>query len=149
MSVTACPIAMIHAPLDYVWEFLSQPANYALWWDAQTQKIIPEGRAQSGQKIYAKTIEFGKSWDVTVTVDAVDECKHHIDLTTQLPFGITVYNHILCAALQDGSPQVSFGWDFAFSPVWWGWLLEHFAAKQLHQGVADALARLKRAAETT
>jgi hypothetical protein len=26
--------------------------------------------------------------------------------------------------------------------------LEHFAAKQLHEGVADALARLKDAAET-
>ena len=78
-------------------------------WDAQTQRIVPEGHAHAGQKIHAKTIEFGKSWDVTVTVNAVDESKHHIDLTTQLPFGITVYNHILCTPLKHGTTQVSFG----------------------------------------
>jgi len=32
------------------------------------------------------------------------------------------------------------------SPGWWAWLLETFAARQLHAGVADALERLKRAA---
>jgi len=32
--------------------------------------------------------------------------------------------------------------------VWWSWLLEHFGAAMLHHGVADGLARLKRAVET-
>jgi ligand-binding SRPBCC domain-containing protein len=109
MSISACPIAIVLAPLDHVWEFLSEPKNYALWWDAQTQRIVPEGRAHAGQKIDAKTIEAGKSWDVTVTVNAVNESKHQIDLTTSLPFGITVYNHITCTPLKDGTTQVSFG----------------------------------------
>jgi ligand-binding SRPBCC domain-containing protein len=109
MSINVCPIAVVHAPLDHVWEFLSEPKNFALWWDAQTQGIIPDGRAQAGQKILAKTVEMGKSWDLTVTVNDVDESKHHIDLTTALPFGITVYNHITCTALKDGNTQVSFG----------------------------------------
>jgi len=109
MSVSTCPIATVNAPLDHVWEFLSEPKNFALWWDAQTQKIVPEGRAHAGQKIHAKTIEAGKSWDVTVTVNAVDESGHQIDLTTQLPFGITVYNHITCRSLRDGTTHVSFG----------------------------------------
>ncbi len=30
---------------------------------------------------------------------------------------------------------------------WMGWLIEHFGAGMLHQGVEDSLARLKRAAE--
>lgn len=109
MSVNVCPIAIINAPLDHVWEFLSEPKNYALWWDAQTQNIVPEGRANAGQKIHAKTMEIGKSWDVTVTVNAVDEPKHQIHLITALPFGITVYNHITCTPLKDGNTHVSFG----------------------------------------
>lgn len=109
MSINVCPITTVDSSLDHVWEFLSEPKNYALWWDAQTQSIIPEGRAHTGQKIYAKTTEFGKAWDVTVTVNAIDESKHQMDLTTQLPFGITVYNHIACISLQNGTTQVSFG----------------------------------------
>jgi len=109
VSLRTCPIAIIDASPDHVWEFLSEPKHFALWWDAQTQSITPEGRAHSGQKIHAKTIEAGKSWDVTVTINAVDESNHQIDLTTQLPFGITVYNHITCTPLQAGTTQVSFG----------------------------------------
>jgi len=32
--------------------------------------------------------------------------------------------------------------------VWWGWALEHFFSRQLHQGVEDAPKRLKLAAES-
>lgn len=109
MVLNVCPVAIVNASLDRVWEFLSEPKNYALRWDAQTQRIIPEGRADPGQKIHAKTMEVGMAWDLTVTVNAVDESKHQIHLTTALPFGITVYNHITCTALKDGSTHVSFG----------------------------------------
>jgi uncharacterized protein YndB with AHSA1/START domain len=51
MTISVCPIVTIHAPLERVWGFLSEPANYALWWDAQTRSIHPEGHAQAGQKI--------------------------------------------------------------------------------------------------
>jgi ligand-binding SRPBCC domain-containing protein len=105
MSVSVCPIAVVNASPERVWEFLSKPSNYALWWDAQTQAIIPEGRAHAGQKIYAKT----NGLNVLVIVNGIDESKRHIDLTTQLPFGITVFNHITCVALPDSTTQVSFG----------------------------------------
>jgi hypothetical protein len=55
MSVSVCPIAIINAPIERVWTFLSEPANYALWRDAQTRSIVPDGRAQSGQKIHAES----------------------------------------------------------------------------------------------
>jgi len=109
MSINVCPVVTVNAPLNHVWEFLSEPKNFALWWDAQTQRIVPEGRAHTGQKIHAKTREAGKSWDLTVTVNEVDEAKHQIHLTTELPFGITVYNHVTCISLKDRSTQVSFG----------------------------------------
>jgi ligand-binding SRPBCC domain-containing protein len=107
--VSVCPIATIHAPAEQVWNFLSEPSNYALWWDAQTRSIIPQGSAQSGQKVYAQAVAFGKQWNVIVTVEKVNKAKRKIDLTTVLPFGITVYNHITCVALKNDSCYVSFG----------------------------------------
>ena len=109
MSVNVCPVAIVNASLEHVWELLSEPNNFALWWDAQTQSIVPEGRAQAGQKIHAKTTEFGRQWDLTVIVNGVDESKHQIHLTTRLPFGITVYNHITCISFNKRITQVSFG----------------------------------------
>jgi hypothetical protein len=105
MSVNVCPIEIINAPIQRVWPFLSEPANYALWWDAQTRSIVPEGRAQSGPRIHAKT----GGLEVNVIVNSLDQSKHQIHLTTMLPFGITVYNHIACTPLANGTCQVSFG----------------------------------------
>jgi uncharacterized protein YndB with AHSA1/START domain len=109
MSISVCPLAAIHAPVERVWSFLSEPANYALWWDAQTRAIVPEGPASPGQKIYAQTRALGKHWTVTVMVKDVDEAKRQIHLTTVLPWGITVHNHITCLPLDPAHCRVSFG----------------------------------------
>jgi len=109
MSVSVCPLATIHAPVERVWNFLSEPANYALWWDAQTRSIVPTGSAKPGQKIHAQTRALGKQWNVYVIVESIDEAKRQIHLTTLLPLGITVHNHITCAPLDNASCRVSFG----------------------------------------
>jgi ligand-binding SRPBCC domain-containing protein len=109
MSINVCPLATIRAPVERVWSFLSEPTNYALWWDAQTRSIVPEGPASPGQKIYAQTTALAKHWTVTITVKDVDEAKRQIHLTTVLPFGITVHNHITCLPLDPAHCRVSFG----------------------------------------
>jgi len=105
VSIRVCPIADIHAPIERVWELLSEPANYALWWDARTRSIVPAGRAQAGQEIHAES----SGLPILVMVDRVDEPKRQIHLTTKLPFGITVFNHITCFALPHSATRVSFG----------------------------------------
>jgi ligand-binding SRPBCC domain-containing protein len=109
MSVFICPIANVDAPLERVWNFLSEPANYALWWDADTRSILPAGPAHLGQKITATSSGFGKQWEVNILVEGVDEKKHQIHLKTMLPLGITVFNHITCTAINNASTQVTFG----------------------------------------
>jgi len=108
MSISACPIATIHAPVERVWSFVSELANYDLWWDAHTLSIVPEGPAAPGQKLYAETA-LGKRWPVTITVEDVDQAKREIRLMTVLPFGITVHNHIICRSLDSARCRVSFG----------------------------------------
>ena len=107
--MNVCPIATINAPIEKVWGYLSEPANYALWWDAQTLSITPEGHAQAGQRVRAQTTEFGRKWNVNLSVEKIDDARHQIDLTTQLPFGITVKNHISCVPIDNTSCRVSFG----------------------------------------
>jgi hypothetical protein len=109
MSLRACPIAPVRAPLQRVWSFLSQPVNYALWWEANTRSIEPKGSAQSGQQIHATSKAFGFSWNVDVLVESVDQERHTLDLMTSLPLGIIVFNHISCKELDPWSCQVSFG----------------------------------------
>jgi Polyketide cyclase / dehydrase and lipid transport len=109
MSLRVCPVATINAPIKRVWRFLSEPANYARWWDARTHSIVPEGPASPGQKIYAQTNALGKYWDVNVLVREVDEAKRQIHLTTMLPWGIAVHNHITCVPLDYAHCRISFG----------------------------------------
>ncbi len=109
MSLTTCPIATVEAPVERVWQFLADPQNYALWWDAETRSIEPAGPARSGQRIFAQTRALGKGWDVQIAIESIDPDKRQLDLTTCLPFGITVHNHIVCAALDNSRCRVSFG----------------------------------------
>jgi ligand-binding SRPBCC domain-containing protein len=109
MSVSVCPIAVVQAPAERVWTLLFEPASYALWWDAETLAIAPAGPAQAGQIITAQTRALGRPWPVHITVNAVDSARRAIDLTTRLPFGITVYNHISAVSIDSRASRVSFG----------------------------------------
>jgi len=109
MSVSICPIATINAPIEHVWRLLADPSRYALWWDAKTVSIVPEGPAQAGQQIFAATSALGRRWDVHLTVEAVSANRRQLDLLTQLPLGITVRNHITCTPLDNQRTYVSFG----------------------------------------
>ena len=109
MSISTCPIATVEAPVEQVWQLLDDPHNYGLWWDAETCSIEPAGPAKSGQRISARTRALGRNWDVQITVASIDRDKRALDLTTQLPFGITVHNHIVCWTLDNKHCRVSFG----------------------------------------
>jgi uncharacterized protein YndB with AHSA1/START domain len=109
MPVSVCPIAVVQASAERVWALLSEPASYALWWDAETLAIAPAGLAQRGQTITAQTRVLGRRWPVLIKVNAVDPARRAIDLTTRLPFGITVYNHITVVPIDSRASRVSFG----------------------------------------
>ena len=109
MTVSVCPIAVVQAPPERVWALLSEPASYAVWWDAETITIVPSGPARPGQQITAKSKAFGRQWPVSITVNSVDAARRAIDLTSRLPFGITVRNHITATPLEGGASRVSFG----------------------------------------
>jgi Polyketide cyclase / dehydrase and lipid transport len=109
MPVSVCPAALVAAPLEDVWALLANPSSYASWWDAKTDAIVPSGPAQPGQRVYAHTYALSWRWKITTVVELVDAARHRIQLTTTLPFGIVVHNHIVCTAVDGASTRVQFG----------------------------------------
>jgi hypothetical protein len=109
MTVSVCPIAIIAAPLERVWALLANPSNYDVWWDAQTDAIVPDGPAQPGQIVYAHTYGLGRRWKITTVVELVDAARHRIQLTTTLPLGIVAHNQLACTAVDGASTRVQFG----------------------------------------
>ncbi len=109
MSVSVCPMAVIAAPLERVWALLADPASYDLWWDAQTDAIVPEGPARPGQTVYAHTAAFGRQWQVTTVVEEVDAARHRIRLTTTLPCGLVGHNQLVATAVDGATTRVAFG----------------------------------------
>ncbi len=147
MSLRVCPIAPVCVPLDRVWSFLVEPANFSLWWHGKTRGVDPLGSAHAGQRIHAQSRTLGIPYNVDLLVERVDERLHALDVMISIPFGIIIFTHASCTALNSSSSQLSFGCEFSFSPVWWGWLLERFASQPLYRGVASTLLRVKTAAE--
>jgi len=109
MTVTACPAALVAAPCAEVWALLADPAAYAGWWDARTERIVPPGPAQPGQTVYGHAVALGTRWPVQTAVEWVDAGRRQIRLRTSLPLGITVTNHITCVPLTDERCRVQFG----------------------------------------
>ncbi len=110
MTKSVCPTANIAAPIECVWALLATPASYSDWWDATTERIVPDGPAAPGQIIYAGADALGLlHLPVIVTVEHVDAAKHHIDLTTRLPLGITAHNHLACAPITEDTIWLQFG----------------------------------------
>jgi len=109
MTVSVCPIATVQAAPEKVWALLSDPARFDLWWDAHTVSITPPGPAQPGQQVAAITHGLGRDWPVHFTVNAVDPGRRTIDLTTRLPLGITLHNHLSVMPVDAGASRVTFG----------------------------------------
>ena len=109
MGFTICPAAVVAAPVESVWELLSEPTLYDEWWDAHTERIVPEGKASPGQMLYAHTSGLGQKWDVALRVEMVNPDRHQIQLHSMLPLGIINDITITCAALDATSCRVQYG----------------------------------------
>ena len=109
MAVSVCPTDIVHAPAERVWALLSDPAKFDLWWDAHTDRITPPGPAQPGQTVEAHAHGLGRDWPIHFAVNAVDPAHHSLDLSTHLPLGIHMHNHLTVVPIDAGSSRLTFG----------------------------------------
>src|SRR4051794_34495980 len=99
MSLNVCPAAVVAAPVEYVWDLISNPAHYEEWADARVERIVPEGPATPGQVLYATTRGLGKRWSITFTVTAIDPDKHRIQMDVALPLGLQLHQTTICTPI--------------------------------------------------
>ena len=109
MVVSVCPGAIVAAPVEDVWELLTQTSRYDEWWDAHLVRSVPEGPAVPGQIGYAWSSEFGKRWNVTFVIKMVNPGKHQVQFDVTLPFGIVDHATITCTPIDAESCRVQFG----------------------------------------
>lgn len=107
MAVTVCPIAVVEASDERVWHLLTTPEGYKAWVDAELLRAEPPGAAIEGQRIFFRTRALGRWWPVSFQVGAVD-APRSLELTVDLPLGITNHEHITVLPLAARQTRVAF-----------------------------------------
>ena len=101
MPLTVCPAATVAAPVEMVWETLTQPTHYGAWADAQLQRIEPDGPAVVGQTIRFTARALTMRWQIVFTVEKVDPVKH--------PLGLQIKPLISCTPLDATTSLLRYG----------------------------------------
>ncbi len=109
MNLTLCPAAVVAAPVESVWELLSEPTLRDEWWDARTVRVVPEGEAAAGQTLYLTSTGLGRKWDVTIRIEVVNPERHQIRWHATLPLGTVNHQTTTCTAIDATSCRVQFG----------------------------------------
>ena len=104
MSLSICPAAVVQAPVELVWELLTEPARRDEWWGVRTERTVPEGDATPGQVIYLRPMLL----KVTLRVERVDPEKHQIHWILTSP-GTINNQTTTCTAIDSGSCRVQYG----------------------------------------
>jgi hypothetical protein len=71
MTVTACPAALIEAPIDRVWALVVDPHAWSAWSGARFEAADPAGPIRVGQRWRLSAPAFGRRWPVRVRVVGV------------------------------------------------------------------------------
>ena len=109
MGLTVCPVAVVAAPVEVVWENLVQWERYSAWANVQVESCEPEGPATVGQTIYFTGKAFGRTLRFSFKVEAVNAARHQLDLHVLFPFGLQEKPHIACTPIDATSCRVQYG----------------------------------------
>ena len=109
MGLSVCPMAIVAAPVETVWELLTDFTHFDAWADAQTERIEPEGPAAAGQTVYLKASALGRAWHVTFHIQAVNAEKHQLRFLADFPLGIHLQENLQCVPIDATSCRVQYG----------------------------------------
>ncbi len=108
-SHTYCPAAIVAAPIDIVWELLSEVKGRDEWWHARTVRVVPDGEGSPGQVLYLEVSRLGITLTRTIRVEAVNPQKHQLHFTVALPLGGVNHQTTTVTAIDAASCRVQFG----------------------------------------
>ncbi len=80
MGLSVCPVAIVAAPVEVVWENLVQWERYVGWADVQVERCEPAGPATAGQTITFAGKAFGRTLRFIFKVEEVNPESHQLGL---------------------------------------------------------------------
>ncbi|HYW23949.1 MAG TPA: SRPBCC family protein [Terriglobales bacterium] len=107
--VSVCPSTVVDAPVERVWEIVTQPQGFDLWADASLVTAEPPGPASAGQELHLVTRALGWTFAVRISVREVDAERHRLHLVVALPFGVVNDEVMTFAEAGEGRTLVRFG----------------------------------------
>jgi hypothetical protein len=108
MTVIACPVTVVDAPMERVWSLVIDPRKVGEWSDARFEAAEPDGPAHAGQRWRFSTAALGRRWPVLMTVTGVAAGRDGLGLNIALPLGIVNEEYISLARLGDAQTRVQF-----------------------------------------
>ena len=147
ITYEACPTELINAPIDVVWNLLTNLSGWGDFYDVRVSRVDPVGPAMVGQVMSG---ESGPRWlhlKVSFRFTHIDATSHELELDVRLPLAISVHENLDCIPVDDGRCRVNYHCNFSFPHGWRGSVTRALLGSELQDGPADSLQRLKRAAE--
>jgi uncharacterized protein YndB with AHSA1/START domain len=108
-TLSVCPSAVVHAPIERVWRLLTRPDGFDAWVDGIVVGAEPEGAARPGQLIHLVSSALTWRFAVTIEVNEVDVARRRLGLRVELPFGLVNDEVVTMADLGDEGTLVRFG----------------------------------------
>jgi Polyketide cyclase / dehydrase and lipid transport len=109
MPVSVCPMAVVEAPFEHVWDLVANPQELDSWVDARLVGAEPPGRARAGQRLRLVTRALGRTFRVDMSVLEVDAERGSLHLLIHLPFGLVNDETITMVPAAEGRTTVRFG----------------------------------------
>jgi uncharacterized protein YndB with AHSA1/START domain len=106
MALIVCPTTVVDAPIERVWDLLTDPDSYRGWTGAELVRASPPGRVREGQVLDFRTRELGIGFRVRMDVGK-PEPPRLLPLRVQMPFGIVNDERITLAPLDPVHTRVT------------------------------------------
>jgi hypothetical protein len=147
LAHAACPTEVVDAPVDVVWDLLTQPARWGDFYDVRILSVEPAGRAVVGQIVRGESGPRLLHLGVSFEFRRIDRERGELAFDARLPLGVTVHEELDCRPMGSDRCRVNYHCNFAFAEGWRGRVARLMLRRELDEGPRDSLLRLKRAAE--
>jgi hypothetical protein len=143
---TVCPTDLVNAPIDVVWTLLTTPSEWGDFYDMRRVVVDPPGPAAIGQHVRGESGPAFLHLKIDFLFTLLDNEHHRLRAEVRLPLGILVREDLDCVATSETQCRVRYHCDFEFVGLR-GQVTRRLLAREVADGPANSLARLKAAAE--
>jgi len=146
-TFAACPTEIVEAPIEVVWNLLTNIESWGDFYDVRVIGVEPAGPAIVGQRMLG---ESGPRWlhiGISFEFVLIDEPHHKLEFDVRMPLALSVHEELDCIPLTSERCRVNYHCNFGIPDGWRGAVIRIVLGRELTKGPIDSIQRLKHAAE--